>query len=68
MSKEMEFFIYLIEHYAVYKNKDANEIMSELKELDLVNEIINRYEFYHIERLENAYDDIDKLIESKKGA
>lgn len=62
----MEFFIYLIEHYAIYKNKDTNEIMKELKELDLLDEILNRYEFYHIERIENAYEDIDKLIEEKK--
>ena len=66
MSKEMEFFIYLIEHYAVYKNKNTNVVMEELKNLALVEEIINRYEFYHIERLENAYEDIDKLIENKK--
>lgn len=66
MSKEMEFFIYLIEHYADYKNKNANEVMKELKDLDLIDEVFNRYEFYHIERLENAYEDIDKLIEEKK--
>lgn len=66
MSIEMEFFIYLIEHYAYYKRKNANEIMKDLKDLDLVEEIFNRYEFYHIERLENAYEDIDELIKGKK--
>jgi len=66
MSKEMEFFIYLIEHYADYRNDNSRNIIKELNELDLFDEVYNRYEFYHIERLENAYKDIDKLIESKK--
>jgi len=66
MSKEMEYFIYLIEHYAAYKNKNANEVMKELEKLKLVEEILNRYEFYHIEKIENAYDDIDKLIADKR--
>ncbi len=65
MSKEMEFMIYLIEHYAAYKNKTANEVMKELERLDLIDEVYSRYEFYHIEKIENAYEDIDKLIESK---
>lgn len=51
MSKEMEFFIYLIEHYSFYKNKNTSDVMKELKELNLVEEIFNRYEFYHIEYL-----------------
>ena len=66
MSKEMEFFIYLIEHYTDYRNDNSRNIIKELNELDLFDEVYNRYEFYHIERLENAYKDIDKLIESKK--
>lgn len=66
MSKEMEYFIYLIEHYAAYKNKNTSEVMEELERLDLVKEVFNRYEFYHIEKIENAYEDIDKLIEDKK--
>ena len=31
LSKEMEFFIYLIENYAYYKNKNAKEVMETLK-------------------------------------
>ena len=62
MSKEMEFFIFLIEHYSDYKNKNAKEVMEELKKYNLVDRVFDGYEFYHIERLENAYEDIDTLI------
>lgn len=62
MSKEMDFFIYLIENYASYKGKNASEIMKELEELGLVDLIYQMYERYHQEAIENAYNDIDKLI------
>lgn len=39
--------------------------MEELKKYDLIDEVFDRYEFYHIERLENAYEDIDELINNK---
>lgn len=63
MSKEMEFFIYLIENYASYKNMGADEVMQKLDELQLTDLIYNMYEMYHQEAIENAYMDIDKLIE-----
>ena len=66
LSKEMEFFIYLIENYAYYKNKNAKEVMEELQKYNLVERVFDRYEFYHIERLENAYEDIDNLIKQAK--
>lgn len=62
MSKEMEFFIYLMEHYANYKNKNTNEVVENIRKKGLIQEIFDRYEFYHIEKIENAYDDIDKLL------
>lgn len=65
MSKEMDFFLYLIENYAYYKHVKANDIIKTLNELNLLNKIFNNYEFYHIEKLENAYQDIDRLIEEK---
>ncbi len=63
MSKEMEFFIYLIENYAAYKNIGADEVMQKLDELNLTDLIYDMYEMYHQEAIENAYMDIDKLIE-----
>lgn len=65
MSKEMEFFTFLMEQYAQYKNTTADKILRQLDELNLTDYIFNMYEMYHIEALENAYADIDKLIESK---
>ena len=55
MSKEAEFFIYLLERYADYK-KDQSGITKLIYDL---------YDIYHVERLENAFEDIDKLVEEK---
>lgn len=63
MSKEMEFFIYLLENYAYYKKTTANKVLNKLIELNLLDTVFNNYEFYHIDSLNNAYNDIDTLIE-----
>ena len=68
MSKEMEFFIFLIERYSYYKNKSAGEILKLLDEKKLTDFIYQMYEIYHIERIENAFDDIDNLIATGKTA
>ena len=65
MSKEMEFFTFLMEQYARYKNTTADKILHKLDELKLTDYVFNMYEMYHSEALENAFADIDKLIESK---
>ncbi len=65
MSKEMEFFTFLMEQYAHYKNTTADKVLRQLDELNLTDYVFNMYEMYHAEALENAYKDIDKLIESK---
>ena len=65
MSKEMEFFTFLMEQYAHYKNTTADKILHKLDELNRTDYIFNMYEMYHSEALENAYADIDRLIESK---
>lgn len=62
MSKEMDFFIYLLEHYAEYKGTTADEVLKLWDSLELTDFIYNMYEMYHVERLENAFEDIDKLI------
>lgn len=65
MTKEMEFFTFLMEQYAQYKNTTADKVLRQLDELNLTDYVFNMYEMYHIEALENAFEDIDKLIESK---
>ena len=67
MSKEMDFFIYLIENYAYYKGTTGDKVMKELIDLNILKEIFENYEFYHIDKLENAYEDIDKLISEANG-
>ena len=40
--------------------------MEELKKYNLVDRVFDGYEFYHIERLENAYEDIDSLLDKAR--
>ena len=65
MSKEAEFFIYLLERYADFKKEKAIEILKLWDRTDLTNLIYDLYDIYHVERLENAFEDIDKLVEEK---
>jgi hypothetical protein len=66
MSKETTFFIYLIERYAANKEKTAAQVLKEWDKLDLTDFIYDMYEIYHVERLQNAFDDIDELMIEKK--
>ena len=66
MSKEMNFFIYLLEKYADKKNKNASDILKEWDKLNITQLIYDMYEKYHTETLENAFEDIDKIIETKR--
>jgi len=65
MTKEMEFFIYLIEHYAYSKGKNTKEVFELFEKKDVTKLIYEMYEKYHTEAIENAYDDIDKILEKK---
>lgn len=66
MGNEMEFFIFLIENYAEYKNTTADAVLKLWDELKLTDFIYEMYERYHTERLENAFEDIDRLVAEKK--
>ena len=66
MSKEMNFFIYLLEKYADKKNKNASDVLKEWDKLNITQLIYDMYEKYHTETLENAFEDIDKIIETKR--
>ena len=37
LSKEMEFFIFLLNHYAAYKNTTADKILKELDDKKLTD-------------------------------
>ena len=65
MSRESSFFIYLIERYAAYKHTSADKILALWDRLELTDFIYDMYEMYHSERLQNAFDDIDALMETR---
>lgn len=65
MTKESAFFIYLLERYAEYKNQTSDQILAQWEKLGITKLIYEMYELYHIERLQNAFDDIDLLIKQQ---
>ena len=66
MSKEMSFFIYMIERYAEYKHCSSDEVLKNWDRLNLTPFIYDMYELYHIEAIENAFEDIDRLVEERQ--
>lgn len=66
MSDELNFFIFLIENYACYKNRPTGDVLREWDAKGITDEIYNGYFQYHQERIENAYDDIDCLMTTGK--
>ncbi|MBQ3319016.1 MAG: DUF3791 domain-containing protein [Spirochaetia bacterium] len=67
MSNEMEFFSFLLQKYAQYKNTTADLVLQKWDELGITDYIYNMYEMYHIESLSNAFADIDMLTNKKEG-
>lgn len=65
MKKESEFFIYLLERYAEYKGESAQTILNDWEKLGITEFIFDMYELYHIEHLENAFVDIDRIMAEK---
>lgn len=68
LSKEFRFFTFLLESYANYKGINASEVLKTLDEKNLTDFVFNMYEMYHVETIENAYKDIDSLIQTGKTA
>ncbi len=68
MSKEFRFFTFLLESYAQYKKKTAAEVLNTLDEKGLTDFVFNMYEIYHVEAIENAFADMDSLIETGRTA
>ena len=66
MRKETAFFIYLLERYAEEKGKTADQVLKEWDSMELTDFIYDMYEIYHVERLQNAFDDIDELIRERR--
>lgn len=68
MTKKMDFFIYLLECYAQEKSVSAANILNTLDEKGLTDYVIDMYEMYHAEAIENAFADLDALIATGKPA
>jgi len=68
LTKEFEFFIYLLQKYAAYKKMPAGEVLklwneSKVHGDEVVTDFIqDMYLMYHTERLENAFEDIDHIL------
>jgi len=62
MSKEFKFFMYLIQNYAYERSVTPIEVFNELREKKLYDFVLNSYEVYHIEDLNNAFAEIDNLL------
>lgn len=68
MDKEFEFFAYLLESYANYKNTTAHDVLQILDEKNLTDFVYGMYEMYHSEAIENAFLDLESLINTGKPA
>ena len=68
LDKELWFFIYLLEKYAEYKHTTADQVLKVLDEKKLTDFVYDMYFVYHQECLENAFKDLDSLIEKGKTA
>ena len=68
MSEELKFFLLLLELYAIEKEKPTGEILREWDAHGITQEIYDGYDEYHIERIENAFMDIDSLLATGKHA
>ena len=68
MTAQQDFFLYLLENYAAYKNRPTGEVLEEWDSKNITDFIFNMYEMYHSEALENAFADIDSLLSTGKPA
>ena len=62
LSNETLFFIYLLEKYAEYKGVSTVTILKTFDKTHITDHIREMYPMYHTERLENAFEDIDRLL------
>lgn len=62
MTKEMKFFLFLIERYAGRKDAFAGDVLRQWDQKGITQEIFDSYWIYHQEALENAFLDIDHLM------
>ena len=64
MSKEFQFFIYLLERYAEHLGVTADVAYRRLAQKGLVDYAVNMYDLYHVEAIENAFADLSRRLSS----
>ena len=62
MSREFQFFIYLLERYAEHIGVTADVVYRRLSQKGLVDYAVNMYDLYHVEAIENAFADLDRRL------
>ena len=58
----------LKDQYAKSRNTTADKVLELWDSLQLTDFIYNMYERYHCEALDNAFKDIDSIVEERKKA
>mgnify|MGYP001642166467 FL=1 len=58
----------MLGHYADHKNKTANQVLQEWDAHGITQKKYDSYPGYHTERIENAYEYIDSLLNTGKHA
>ena len=62
LSEESRYFLYLIEQYALYRGITGKQTLDLFEKKNIVEYIYDMYYTYHTERVENAIEDIDRMI------
>lgn len=62
MSREFEFFIYLIERYAEAHGVSARDVLRQWDSAGITDTVHDMYDRYHCEAIENAFADIESLM------
>lgn len=66
VGKSEEFFIYLLEQYAACKAMDAGAVLRLWDDAGLTDTIRGMYDLYHVEAPENAFADIDLMLQERR--
>ena len=68
MDRQFQFFCYLRESYAQYKEMPPVTVLNLWDSREITGFVYDMYELYHQEAIQNAFADIDSLIATGKPA
>jgi hypothetical protein len=66
MSEEARYLVFLTEQYAAVKGLTGSQVFFRFKENGLLPYIHDMFYTYHTERIENAIEDIDRMLTTGK--